>query len=86
VITSLRNPKVAAAVRLKKRAFRETDRAFLVEGAQAVGEALSAAAGISTLFHTELHPLVARARERGVDAVEVSEDVMARRRRRGPAA
>jgi RNA methyltransferase, TrmH family len=78
VITSLRNPKVAAAVRLKKRAFRETDRAFLVEGAQAVGEALSTGADVATLFHTELHPLVARARELGVDAVEVSEDVMAR--------
>jgi len=32
VITSLKNPKVAAAVRLKKRAFRETDGRFLVKG------------------------------------------------------
>jgi TrmH family RNA methyltransferase len=39
VITSVHNPKVAAAVRLKKRAFRERNRRFLVEGAQAVGEA-----------------------------------------------
>ena len=41
VLTSIKNPKIAAAVRLKKRAFREEDRRFLVEGAQAVGEALA---------------------------------------------
>ena len=32
MLTSARNPKVAAAVRLKKRALREEDRRFLVEG------------------------------------------------------
>ncbi|MGZ4154687.1 MAG: TrmH family RNA methyltransferase [Actinomycetota bacterium] len=78
MISSLRNPKVAAAVRLKKRAFREAERAFLVEGAQAVGEALRTGAGLRTLFHTDLHPLVAEARERGVEVLEVSETVMAR--------
>jgi RNA methyltransferase, TrmH family len=76
VITSLRNPKVAAAVRLKKRALRDSDRSFLVEGAQAVGEALDSSAGLSTLFHSELHPVVVRAREAGVEVVEVSPDVM----------
>ena len=40
MLTSIKNPKVAAAARLKKRAFREEDRRFLVEGAQGVGEAL----------------------------------------------
>jgi hypothetical protein len=30
VITSLRNPKVAAAAKLKKRAVREQERRFLV--------------------------------------------------------
>jgi RNA methyltransferase, TrmH family len=78
VITSLRNPKVAAAVRLKKRALRERDRAFLVEGAQAVGEALETPGVLSTLFHTDLHPLVVRAHEAGVEVIEVSPDVMAR--------
>ena len=32
MITSVRNPKVAAALKLHKRAFRERERAFLVEG------------------------------------------------------
>ena len=40
MLTSLKNPKIAAVARLKKRAFREQDRRFLVEGAHAVGEAL----------------------------------------------
>ena len=40
MITSVRNPRVAAALRLHKRAFRERDRAFLVEGTGAVEEAL----------------------------------------------
>jgi TrmH family RNA methyltransferase len=77
VITSPHNPKVAAAVRLKKRSLRERDRAFLVEGAQAVGEALDAEA-LSTLFHSEPHALVVRARELGVDVVEVAPAVMGR--------
>jgi TrmH family RNA methyltransferase len=76
VISSLRNPKVAAAARLKKRALRERDRSFLVEGAQAVREALRAAGGLSTLFHTGVHPLVVRARETGADVVEVSPELM----------
>jgi TrmH family RNA methyltransferase len=76
VISSFRNPKVAAAVRLKKRALREEARSFLVEGAQTVAEALSSDGGLSALFHTEMHPLVVRARELGVELVEVSPDVM----------
>jgi TrmH family RNA methyltransferase len=80
VITSVRNPKVNAALKLHKRAFRERERAFLVEGVQVLGEALSMPrGGISTLFHTEpSHPLVERARARGVAAAHVSDDVMAR--------
>ncbi len=78
MISSLRNPRVAAAVRLKKRAFREEERAFLVEGAQAVGEALAVSGRLSVLFHTDVHPLVVRARENGTEVVEVSPDVMAK--------
>ena len=79
MITSVRNAKVAAALRLHKRTFRDVDRAFLVEGAQAVAEALGSQAGLVTLFHTkEVHPLVARARDAGVDLVHVSDEVMAR--------
>jgi TrmH family RNA methyltransferase len=79
VITSVRNPKVAAAVRLKKRAFRERDRRFLAEGAQAVDEAVGRPDGIQTLFHTEPdHPLVARASAVGAELVHVSQEVMHR--------
>jgi len=39
MITSLHNQRIAAAVRLKKRAMRQSDRRFLVEGIQGVLEA-----------------------------------------------
>ncbi len=79
MLTSVRNPKVAAALRLKKRAFRERDRAFLAEGAQAVGEALGHPGGLAALYHADPdHPLVARARAAGVQVHHVSEEVMHR--------
>jgi len=79
VITSVRNPKVAAAVRLKKRAFRERDRRFLAEGAQAVAEALGRDGGVDALFHTDPgHPLVDRAGRLGAGPIHVSPDVMHR--------
>ena len=78
MITSLHNPKVSAAVRLKKRAMRERDHAFLVEGAQAIGEALRREGVLSALFFCDPHPLVVRAKELGVEAIEVSSDVMAK--------
>lgn len=79
MITSVRNPKVAAAVKLKKHAFRERDRRFLVEGAQAVREALDHPQGLSSLFHTDGEDvLVERASSEGVDVHSVSEEVMHR--------
>ncbi|HEX4816967.1 MAG TPA: RNA methyltransferase, partial [Nonomuraea sp.] len=39
-LTNVRSPRVKAARRLTKRAFREQDRKFLAEGPQAVREAL----------------------------------------------
>lgn len=79
MLTSVRNPKVAAALRLTKRAFRERDRAFLVEGAQAVKEALGRAGGLSALFCTDpSHPLARRAAEQGVSVHHVSEELMRR--------
>jgi RNA methyltransferase, TrmH family len=78
VITSPRNDKVAAAMRLTKRTFRDEDRAFLLEGAQAVAEALHANA-LSRLYHAEpVHPLVVRAGQAGVDLIHVSEDLIAK--------
>ena len=76
VLTSPKNPKVAAAARLKKRAFRDEDRRFLVEGAQAVREALDEPGRLEALFATDdLDPLAVRARQAGVE-------VHARERRR----
>ncbi len=76
MLTSPKNPRIAAAARLKKHAHREEDRRFLVEGAQTVGEALDR---LEVLFVTdELDPLVVRARDSGVVIQPVSNDVMAR--------
>jgi TrmH family RNA methyltransferase len=78
VLSSARNPKVAGAARLRKRAFRERDRRFLVEGAQGVGEGLEAGA-LETLFVLDPHdPLAVRARQAGVDVHHVSEDLLRR--------
>ncbi|HET9471771.1 MAG TPA: RNA methyltransferase substrate-binding domain-containing protein, partial [Usitatibacter sp.] len=78
MISSTKNPKVAAAARLRKRAFRDEDRRFLVEGAQGVREALAAdPPAIDSLFvDDELHELAVRARERGVDVVHAAGPVM----------
>lgn len=79
MLTSVHNAKVAAAIKLKKRAFRERDRAFLVEGAQAVGEALGHPGGLSSLFHSDpAHPLVEAARQTGAEVHHVSEELMHR--------
>src|SRR5436190_7616692 len=83
MITSLQNKRVAKAVRLKKRALREKDRRFLVEGAQAVGEAIASGTTLHELFHTagpetRLLPVIGAARDRGIRLTEVSDAVMAR--------
>ncbi len=46
------SPRLKAARRLAKRAFRDRDRAFLAEGPQAVAEAFTCGARISGLFVT----------------------------------
>ena len=71
MISSTKNPKVASAARLRKRTFRDTDRRFLVEGAQGVREALAAdPPAIDVLFvDDEVHELAVAARERGVEVV-----------------
>ena len=79
MITSLKNPNVAAAARLKKRSFRETDGRFLVEGPQGVREALGSGAVVDVLFHSSSpDDLVEAARRAGVETVHVSEEVMSR--------
>jgi len=79
MITSPRNPKIAAAVKLHKRAFRDRDQRFLVEGAQVVAEAIAHAPGLETLFYIdEDEPVVGAARAARVPVEAVGEDVMRR--------
>jgi RNA methyltransferase, TrmH family len=79
VLTSAKNQKVVAAVRLKKRTLREEERRFLVEGAQAVSEALAEEGRLLSLFVSdELDPLAVRARQAGAPVEQVSERVMER--------
>jgi TrmH family RNA methyltransferase len=71
-----------AVRQLGKRALRERARAFLVEGPQAVAEALACDAGLTELYLTaegsSRYPeLTARARELGADVQLVSGEVMA---------
>lgn len=79
MITSPRNPRVAAAARLHKRALRDEEQAFLVEGAQGIREALEAGAPLQQLFVTDpAHPLAQRANTAGVPVHPVSDQVMDR--------
>ncbi len=79
MLTSAKNQKVVAAVRLKKRTLREEEHRFLVEGAQAVAEALAEDGRLLSLFVSdELDPLAVRARQTGVPVEQVSERVMER--------
>lgn len=80
--TSTRSPRVKAARRLAKRAFRQRDRLFLAEGPQAVGEALASGALVTELFVTAAAsarhaPLVAGAEKAGAAVRRVSGEVMA---------
>ena len=79
MLTSAKNPKVAAAVRLKKRALREEERRFLVEGAQGVAEALAEDGALESLFVVDdLDPLAVRARQAGIAVEPVSARLMER--------
>ena len=80
MISSTKNPKVAAALRLQKRAFRDEDRRFLVEGAQGIREGLDHdPPAIDRLFADDaLHEVAVRAQELGVDLVVAADTVLAR--------
>jgi RNA methyltransferase, TrmH family len=82
VITSIHNKRVARAVRLKKRAMREKDRLFLVEGAQGVGEAIASGAAVHEVFvgpsqGERLEGVIAAAEQAGIAVRPVSVEVMA---------
>jgi RNA methyltransferase, TrmH family len=81
-LTSVRSPRVVAAKRLAKRAFRARERRFLAEGPQAVREAVAAGRDIvhevfvtreAATRHAEM---VDDARRQGVDVYVVSGEVM----------
>jgi TrmH family RNA methyltransferase len=81
-LTSIRSPRVKAARRLAKRAFRRRDRRFLAEGPQAVREALDLPGVLTELFTTaeaELRhaDLIARAEASGAPILRISREVMA---------
>ncbi|MEP6758663.1 MAG: TrmH family RNA methyltransferase [Actinomycetota bacterium] len=80
MISSVKNPKVVAAARLHKRAMREQDRRFLVEGAQGVREALAESPPALEVVYVEddLHACALRAREVGVEVVLADAAVLAR--------
>jgi RNA methyltransferase, TrmH family len=83
VITSPSNKRVVKAVRLKKRALREKERRFLVEGAQGVAEAVASGVPVHEVFHApgtaeRLDPVLERARAAGITVHAVSDEVMAR--------
>ncbi len=78
----IRSPRVRAARQLGKRALRQRARAFLVEGPQAVAEALATGARLTELFVTgegrsRYAELADQASRQGADVQLVSGEVMA---------
>jgi RNA methyltransferase, TrmH family len=75
------SPRLKAARRLNKRAFRQRERAFLAEGPQAVAEAFQCGAQVSDLFvtvaaRTRHQDLVAAIAAAGIPVHVVSGEVM----------
>ncbi len=75
MLTSPSNPSVAAAARLKKRALRETDRRFLVEGRQGVEEAAAAGSLLELFTLDPMDPLVVAAKQAGAAVHHVQDDL-----------
>lgn len=81
-LTSTRAPRVKAAVRLSKRAFRERDCRFLAEGPQACREAAAVPGALLELYVTaeaaaRYGALLATARAGGAEVVPASGEVVA---------
>jgi TrmH family RNA methyltransferase len=74
-LTSIRNERVQAVRRLHRRSARVAERRFVVEGPQAVREALDS---LLELYVVDLaDPLARAARDRGIEVVEVDVKVLA---------
>jgi TrmH family RNA methyltransferase len=81
-LTNIRSPRVKAARRLAKRAFRDRDRAFLAEGPQAVREALGLDGVTVEVFATaeaeaRHAEIIEAAGKQGVPVLRASGEVMA---------
>ena len=78
MLSSLKNPKIAAVARLRKRAAREEERRFLVEGAQAIKEALGLpSVPLDALATADpLDPLAVAAAQAGVQVHHVSPELI----------
>lgn len=81
-LTNIKSPRVKAARRLTKRAFRDRDRSFLAEGPQAVREALALEGVVVELFATaeaqvRHADVVTAATAAGVPLFQASGEVMA---------
>ncbi|MGB8649144.1 MAG: RNA methyltransferase [Mycobacteriales bacterium] len=75
-LTSTRSPRVQAVRRLHRRSARVAERRFVVEGPQAVREAL-AAGSLEELYAVDLDdPLAVRAAAAGVEVVPVDAKVL----------
>jgi RNA methyltransferase, TrmH family len=79
--TGAHSPRLKAARRLTKRAFRQRERAFLAEGPQAVAEAFRYGARVTDLFVTVAargrhHDLVAEIADAGIPVHVVSGEIM----------
>lgn len=80
-LTSTRSPRVQAARRLAKRAFRARERRFLAEGPQAVREAVASAGTVTEVFATRdaadrYAEILAAATRDGAETHLVSGEVM----------
>lgn len=78
-LTSLRSPRVVAARRLAKRAFRGKERRFLAEGPQAVREAADHLVEVyATREAAERHPdVLAAAGAAGAPVLTVTDEIVA---------
>lgn len=84
-ITSLQNPRVKAAVKLRDRREREKTQAFLIEGYRELLRAVEGQAKLRTLFYSPTHflgsnenDLIERILSLNVELIEVSKEVFAK--------
>jgi TrmH family RNA methyltransferase len=76
-LTSIRSPRIQDVRRLHRRSARVAERRFVVEGPQAVREALAAGTLLELFTVDEQDPLAVRARDPGIEVVRVVAKVLA---------